>query len=152
MDWKQFCVEIQASPPLALNARPPCADALIESTTAALGPMPSWLVAMLKTFNGAELCVGASANVTLFGISNGGEAIDWFVDRFTEKWRAHNHRDGDWTFAMTSYGGLLVARQNGAIKEWDTGPAIWLQEWSCIEAAAEWMLREAKQTAAELKK
>ncbi len=42
---------------------------------------------------------------------------DWYIDKFTPKWRESGpNRSGDWAIGMTNYGGLLLLVNIGASK------------------------------------
>jgi hypothetical protein len=94
--------------------------------------MPTTLVDMLKCFNGGKLFFRAGPLVSIFGISmipplpSLQWAPDWFVDKFTPKWRltADDRRD-DWAIAMMNYGGLIILDKDDRIREWDTSQRLW---------------------------
>ena len=58
---------------------------------------------MLKHFNGGELFFDAGPCITVFGLSLPADDpnFDWFIDRFTPKWRSIRQRPKDWVIGMT---------------------------------------------------
>jgi hypothetical protein len=118
-----------------------------------LGRPPGELLGMLKHFNGAQLFdTGAGGElVSLFGVSENPPlpplewAADWYIDKFTPKWRAAGpNRQNDWAIAMMNYGDLILLDGQGMVKKWDTSQ----QEWSPGQLELhEWvqdLLREGK--------
>jgi hypothetical protein len=70
--------------------------------------------------------------ITVFGISGIPPlpkfewAPHWYIDKFTPAWRrASPRREKHWAIAMTNYGGLIILRDDGSIKQWDTSRGMW---------------------------
>jgi hypothetical protein len=157
LDWNAFVARLQVNPAYVHHFLPPGTDEQIESTEETLGNLPSTLKEMLQTFNGAELFLFPSPFLSVFRNSNRPPlpplewSPDWCVDAFPPRWRAAGpDRHGDWAFAMTNYGGLMILDENNAVSEWDTGQAEWLSTHVPITEWIERMIAAAELAIAEL--
>lgn len=147
MIWEEFLKQVRSCASTKHNVTPPCPGELIERTEASLGPMPQWLLAMLRVFNGAEFFLDGIPFVTVFGIAENTRDGDWSLDSYTRLWRSHGHRPNDWAFGITTYGGLFVGNLESQIREWDTSEARWLQSWASVHDWMTWVIREGINTA-----
>lgn len=104
---------------------------MVAAVQSALGRFPEDLAGMVRNFNGGKLFVKGIQMVCIFGLSAAQplppeRGYDWYIDKFTPKWRAAGSgRDSDWAFAMMNYGGLIIMHGDGSIAEWDTAQRIW---------------------------
>jgi hypothetical protein len=134
-DWDAFVVRLRSYPSNFHRILPPCPDERIEAVEKEIGKMPPTLEEMLKRFNGAKLFISGIPLVRLFRISTIPPLLplewapEWCIDTFTRKWRAaDSNRQGDWTIAMTNYGGLVLLDADETVKEWDIGESKWLSK------------------------
>ena len=132
LDWQQIIHHFQDYPPRVHKLLPPCNEERLETIQTELGTMPDELIDMLKHFNGARLFKKSGPLVSIFGISIIPAlpplewATDWYIDKFTPKWRAVGEgRENDWTIGMMNYGGLIILNQDGVVREWDTAQKVW---------------------------
>jgi hypothetical protein len=104
---------------------------------------------MLTVFNGADLFYVGLPSVTIFGLSPPGDAIecDWFIDRFTPRWRKSMRRDSDFVIAITNGDEISVIGGDSIIRVWDNQSGDWIDEeydyeqWSqkLISDGLEWL-------------
>jgi hypothetical protein len=156
IDCGALLVRLRAYPSHFHRILPPCPGERIEAVEKELGKLPTSLTAMLTHANGAELFICPDASFTLFGISTNPPlppfewAPDWYIDKFTPKWRAAgSNRHDDWAIAMTNYGGLILLDRLETIKEWDTGQSIWLVEGLALSEWIEKVISEGEVIMAE---
>jgi hypothetical protein len=129
VNWADVLHDLRSCSGDAHRIHPPCAESRIATTERELGNLPNDLLDMLKHLNGAMLfdSGGGGELVTIFGIS-GDSAIptdewpaDWYVDKFTPKWRAAGtNRENEWAIAMMNYGELVLLDGLGTVRKWDT--------------------------------
>lgn len=131
VNWENVLRRLRAYPGNVHKILPPCPADRIRDVEEQLGKMPEELSQMLRHFNGAELFIDAVPFVTIFGITTDPPksplawAPEWYIDRFTPKWRSSSNSQSDWAFAMTNYEGLVVLDEGGVVKEWDTSQGRW---------------------------
>ena len=129
-EWSKLVEYLCAFPPHTQELRPPCPQERITEEERRLGQMPSGLVEMLHLFNGGKLFVKTSPIITIFGLTldSDSTSLDWFIDRFTPRWRATLGQTSDWVIGMTNYGGIVVLDSDQQVSEWDTSQRDWLYE------------------------
>ena len=148
MDWENVVRRLQTFPSGTHQILSPCNDERIMTIERQLGELPVVLREMVRNFNGAELFINAIPLITLFGISPETPASslewspDWYIDKYTAKWRSAGDRLGDWAIAMTNYGGLIVLDSNGNTREWDTDQNGWIPSVSHLDARIEEVLSQ----------
>jgi len=140
IDWKGFCHRMRAFGPGTQILNSPCSQARIDEDELRLGQMPDELSGMLRAFNGAELFINAIPMITVFGLSTREDTADsdWFIDRYTPKWRAASDRSFDWVIGMTNYGSLIILDQHLQVQEWDTLHNKWGTE---TQSFSNWLER-----------
>jgi hypothetical protein len=155
-NWEVFLSRLQAYPSHFHRILPPCPGERIDAVERELGNLPLTLKAMLSHLNGAQLFLKAGPSFSLFGISTVPPlppfewAVDWYIDRFTPRWRAAGSgRQNDWAIAMTNYGGLILLDRDETVKEWDTGQSCWLAKNLLLEEWIEKVIREGEVIMAE---
>ena len=134
-DGGVFMDRLAACPDYYHHIIQPCPVELIGVVEKTLGRLPQPLAEILNRFDGAELFIAGLPLVTFFRASACSPlppvewGQDWYVDCATAQWRAAGPgREGDWAFAMTSYGGLVIYGDSGVVKEWDIGNRRWISE------------------------
>jgi hypothetical protein len=140
-DWATFLARLHAYTQGVHAIGPPVLRTRLDAVEEELGKLPSELVDMLDHFNGAELFIWSGPMLTMFGLSEASPvsklkwAENWYIDKFTPKWRAAGDgRESQFAIGMTNYGGLILF-ENGRIREWDTAQREWapsnyeLSEW-----------------------
>ena len=149
IEWQLFLERLNAFGTEAHKILPPCAEDRLEAIQAQLGKMPTALVEMLRTFDGAQLFDNGGPLVSIFGISTIPPlpplewAPDWYIDKFTPVWRAKQKRN-DWAIGITSYGVLFLMDQEGAISKWDTGQKGWESRNQLLGQWMEELMREGE--------
>ena len=130
---------------------PPRDDAEIARVEAELERLPQDMREILSICNGVELFIFAGPQVTLFGIEHEVDKFIWysgyFIEPATRIWRAEHGRSDEWTFAMTSYGGLIVVTPE-RVFEFDCGSET--GNWPTLSKWLEHIVAEAAVVAAEL--
>lgn len=148
VDWEGFLRRLRSYPAHVHNILPPCPEERIEAVEEEFGKLPEPLGDMLRHFNGAQLFDRTGYLLTIFGVS----AIpplppfewgpDWYIDKFTARWRSCGRRENDWAIAMMCYGVLIVLAGDGCVREWDTSQGNWgPKKWS-LEGWLEAVIRE----------
>jgi hypothetical protein len=126
----------------------PCPEDRIKAIEERFGQVPAHLADILRHFNGAELFVSSIAFVTIFGISTipplppAEWAPEWTIDQYTPRWRSSSDRQGDWPFAIMNYGGLILLRPDGTVKEWDRSQRKWSVTTFTFDEWLQYILRE----------
>ncbi len=149
VNWEDVLRRLHSYPDRVHKILPACSMDRILAVDEELGKMPETLSQMLRQFNGAELFIDGGPLVTIFGISTEPPlpplewATEWYIDKFTPKWRsAGRNRDSDWAIAMTNYGRLILLEQSGLVKEWDTSQRQWSRGTFTFDEWIEETLRE----------
>jgi hypothetical protein len=148
MNWENLLHRLQTYPHEIHKILPPCPIDVITAVEEKLGKMPEELSQMLRQFNGAEMFIDAIPFVTIFGITPNPPlpaltwAPEWYIDKFTPKWRSWNNSQSDWAIAMTNYEGLIILEESGVVKEWDTSQRKWSPRMSMFDEWIEEMLQE----------
>jgi len=157
-DWDTLADRLRTYPPSYHQFLAPCPHHRITAVEEEIGHMPVVLRQMLEHFNGAKLFIATGPMLRVFGLSTipplppleWGE--DWYIDKFTPKWRASGpNRNGDWAIGMTNYGGLLLFSESRGIKEWDTGESRWLFADMPFDEWIEKVIKDGEVMMAELK-
>ncbi len=131
LDWTEFLNRLHAYPPDIVTIRPPCSPVRVVTVEKEFEELPRALIDLVCCFNGAKLFRHCGALLRIFGISEDQPlskfewAEDWYIDKFTPKWRAAGAgRDSQFAIGMKNYGGVILF-ENGLIKEWDTAQREW---------------------------
>ena len=157
-DWVALIDRLRKYPCSHHQFLAPCPHDRIANVEEKFGAMPAILREMLEHFNGAKLFIEGLPLLTLFRISTvppprsleWGE--DWYIDKFTPKWRESGpNRNDDWAIGMMNYGGLIFFSESRGIKEWDTGESRWLLEDIPFAEWIEKVRRDGEIMMAELK-
>jgi hypothetical protein len=132
IDWQDFLRRLRSAyTPGTHRILPPCPLDRIEAVQAEFGALPEDLARMLRHFNGAELFIKTMPLISVFGISTVPSlspeewAPEWYIEKFTPKWRSGGHRNDQWPIAMKNYGVLILIDSRGMTKEWATGQRSW---------------------------
>lgn len=155
--WPAFLERLNRYPKGTHNIRPPCSTERLRQIESEFGACPIALREMLSHFDGAELFIDFVPLLTVFSISptvpvpEREWAPNWYIDKFTPKWRAAGKRDGDWAIAMTNYGGLTIFDSANICSEWDTAESRWLSRGVAIDDWIENVISEGDLYLAEAK-
>ena len=151
-NWNYFLARLRAYPSFYHKFLPPCPRERIEAVESEFGKFPQLLQEMLAHFNGAKLFIASGPLLNFFRISAIPApppfdwATDWCIETYTAAWRgAGSDRHGDWAFAMTNYGGLILLDADTTVKEWDTGESRWLRKNLPFEQWIEKIISEGEQ-------
>ncbi len=148
--WDKISGELKSFPEGTHKFVSACPETRIADVEAEFGKMPVPLVEMVRHFNGAELFCCPHVLITLFGISPRRPvsrfkwAPDWYIDKFTRAWRKANPESELWAFAMSNYGGLMLASNGGRIREWDTSINDWGESFRSIKQWMEYIIDEGR--------
>jgi hypothetical protein len=136
VDWENIQNRLRSYPYGVHEIRCPCSQERLKATQLYLGNLPESIIEMVRHFNGARLFIaknGGGEMLTVFGISDDPPlssvewASDWYIDKFTPRWRAAGSgRNSQFAIGMTNYGGVILY-ENGVISEWDTAERHWAQ-------------------------
>jgi hypothetical protein len=101
--------------------------------------------------DGGDLFQDSGPFVTLFSLQSDlprGELFpkEWSIKNYTQRWRSFGNRTGEWVFGITNYGGLLIAKLDGSVMEWDTQYAKILQQWPSYRDSFDWIVAEGIKT------
>lgn len=157
LDWHAFVKRFNRYPNGTHNILPPCSTERFRAMEAELGACPIALREMLSHFNGAELFIDFMPLLTVFGVSptipvsETEWASNWYIDRFTPKWRAAGERDGDWAIAITNYGGVTILDSANTCGEYDASEGRWLSRGVALEDWLESVFFEGDRYLAEAK-
>src|SRR5262245_59703785 len=141
LDWRKVVSRLKTFPKGVNVLNPPC-----PSRRAAKAAVPAQIKEMLRCFNGAELFVDALPFVTIFGLSTPRDTSgsDWFLDRFSAKWRRAMNRPNDWVIALSNYGAIFVLDDADLVREWDSNSRKWIGKAMSFEDWIRRMLSEGE--------
>ncbi len=132
-DCSAFLARIRKYPSDSYRLLAPAKFETIKAVEDRLGKLPQSIAEFVNCVDGGELFILGCPLVTFFRLSGDPPLPvaewppDWYIDRFTARWRAESiARQNQWAIAMTSYGALALLDEDEAVDQWDTTEQRWI--------------------------